>query len=93
MVAAALVLTLIAACALGVLAVQRGAVHPIGFDGRLGSLRLVGYSTWNANCPPFVGCEPTRREAYVIWLLRAPPGAAGDRAPYRLLDLPIEHRR
>src|SRR5262245_45114946 len=74
--------------------IQRGGLAPPWFDQRLGMLRLVGYSTWNANCPPYVGCAPTRREAYVIWLLveRQAYDTASPSA-YRFVSLPIEHDR
>ena len=89
MVLGALLIALIGACSLGTIVVQRGAIQPIWFDRSLGSLRLVGYSTWNANCPPFVGCEPTLHEAYVVWLIREQPDAGGS-AARRLLNLPVE---
>ncbi len=66
----------------------RGALAPPWFERSLGPLRLVGYSTWNADCPPFEGCAPTRKEAYVIWLSWEIAGQRGDAR--RLLSLPIE---
>jgi len=76
------------ACALGVVGVWRGALA-VWFDQSLGMLHIVGYSTWNADCPPYTGCAPTRREAYVVWVLWGSAGQ-GQRA-YRLLNLPIAH--
>ena len=85
---------LIGACTLVGAAVQRGALAPPWFDRRIGILRLVGYSTWNASCRPYVGCAPTRREAYVIWLLvdRQAYDTVSPSA-YRFVSLPIEHDR
>jgi hypothetical protein len=89
---AALLVAVIVACSLGVIGLQRGAVAPLRFDWNLSSLRLVGYSTWNANCPPFVGCDPTLHEAYVIWLIvEQPDPDAARRSARRLVTLPIEH--
>ena len=77
------------ACSLGVLGVWRGALAPPWFDQTIGMLRVVGYSTWNADCPPYTGCAPTRREAYVVWLVWESAGQS--QGTYRLLSLPIAH--
>lgn len=95
--AALLIAGCLVALALGASAavvVRRGALAPPWFDRRLGPIHLVGYSTWNASCPPFVGCPPTRFEAYVIWLIVNRP--AGNSEPprfFQFLRLPIEHGR
>lgn len=81
-------LVIFLACASVVLSVRWGAFAPPWFDQHFGMLRVVGYSTWNADCPPYTGCAPTRSEAYVIWLIwdsAQPPDL------YRLLKLPTAH--
>jgi hypothetical protein len=77
------------ACPLGAVGVWWGALSPPWFDRSFGALHLVGYRTWNADCPPYAGCAPTRREAYVVWLLWEPAGHS--ERTYRLLNLPIAH--
>jgi hypothetical protein len=85
----ACLLGLVAACALGAFGVWRGALAPPWFELSVFGQQLVGYSTWNANCPPFQGCAPTRDESYVVWLVASP--AARREQAYRLLHVPIEH--
>jgi hypothetical protein len=77
------------ACSLGVVGVRRGALSPSWFDQNVGTLRVVGYSTWNADCPPYVGCAPTQSESYVVWLMWESTGPSP--GTYRLLNLPIAH--
>ena len=79
-------------CPLGFVAVWRGAFSPPWFDQLVGPARIIGYSTWNANCPPFTGCDPTLHESYVIWLIfdRTKPFGLSQRS-YRLMRLPIFH--
>lgn len=86
---AACLLGLLVACPVGVAGVQQGAVKPAWFDYGVGPLRLVGYSTWNANCPPYIGCDPTLHESYVVWVVLARPGA-GEQA-HRFVRVPIQH--
>ncbi len=88
-VAAAGALALLLVCGIGAFAVHQGAVALQWFDVRLGGLRVVGYATWNANCPPFTGCDPTLDESYVVWLVTEQH--AGAPHSQRLLRLPIEH--
>jgi hypothetical protein len=89
---AACLLAAILACSLGAAGIWRGVVSPPWFDLALGVVRVVGYSTWNASCPPYEGCAPTRNEAYVIWLvLRRSDGAGQNPDAYQLIGLPIEH--
>lgn len=72
--------------------VRRGMLVPPWFDRRFGSLRIVGYTTWNASCPPYVGCPPTRFEAYVVWLLVQPQSSNTPAQHARqFLRLPIDH--
>jgi|SRR3954468_20663502 len=89
---AAVMLTALVGCSLGVLAVWRGALSPPWFDQPVGPLRVIGYSTWNANCRPFTGCDPTLHESYVVWLIfdRTEPIASSPHI-YRLVHLPIVH--
>jgi hypothetical protein len=82
----------IVACPLGVVGVWRGILSPPWFDQTLGTRRVIGYHTWNASCPPYVGCAPTRRESYVIWLVVDQSGPAGQsKGAYRFLSLEIDH--
>ena len=87
-----MLLTALVGCPLGILAVWRGVMSPPRFDQLVGPLRVIGYSTWNANCPPFTGCDPTLHESYVIWLIfnRAEPSGISKHV-YRLARLPIIH--
>lgn len=71
------------------MSVRQGAFKPSWFDMRLGLVRLVGYTTWNANCPPFTGCDPTTHESYVVWLAVGP--SIQTARIVRLVRLPIEH--
>ena len=68
LVLAGLLLGATLACGLGITRGWRGTLSPPWFNQTLGPLRVVGYSTWNAQCPPYVGCAPTRNESYVVWL-------------------------
>jgi hypothetical protein len=88
----ALVFSMAVACPLGIVGIRRGVIAPGQIDQTLGSLRLVGYRTWNANCPPYSGCDPSLHESYVLWLVVRSPGSGQpiSRA-YRFLKLPIEH--
>jgi hypothetical protein len=61
-------------CARGITDGWRGTRSPPWFVQSFGPLRMVGYSTWNAQCPPYVGCAPTRNESYVVWLIWQPAG-------------------
>jgi hypothetical protein len=79
----------ILACSLGVASVRWGALAPPWFDQTFGTLRVVGYNTWNADCPPYTGCAPTQHEAYVVWLMWESAGPG--QGLYRLLNLPIAH--
>src|SRR5690348_17183988 len=89
---AASLLIAVLACSVGAITVWRGAFSPPWFDQSLGSLRVVGYTTWNANCPPYTGCAPTLHEAYVVWLVtdRSAPLRPGKNI-YRFVSLPISH--
>ncbi|MEP7189144.1 MAG: hypothetical protein ABI901_08150 [Roseiflexaceae bacterium] len=92
MLVAAVLLTALVGCPLGVLAVWRDALSPPWFDQLVGPLRLIGYSTWNANCPPFTGCDPTLHESYVVWLVFDQREQIGlSQHIYRLVRLPISH--
>ncbi|MEO7908006.1 MAG: hypothetical protein ABIV47_00015 [Roseiflexaceae bacterium] len=92
MLLAAIVLIALVGCPLGIVGVWRGAFSPPWFDQLVGPARIIGYSTWNANCPPFTGCDPTLHESYVIWLLLdyTEPSRSSQRI-YRLARLPINH--
>jgi hypothetical protein len=86
---AACLLAAALACLLGGVGVAQGRLKPIWFDHSLGAAHLVGYNTWNASCVPYTGCAPTRREAYVVWVVWRP---GEPRSPaLRLLSLPIIH--
>lgn len=87
-----MLLLFVMACSGTILAVWHGGLAPNWFDWQLGLVRLVGFTTWNANCPPFIGCDPTREESYVIWLVV--DHVNDDRVNrqwFRLFRLPIEH--
>jgi hypothetical protein len=88
---AACLLIAIVASALGAAGVWQGIVSPPWFDQTLGSLRVIGYRTWNANCQPYQGCAPTRNESYVVWLVVKRSDVAGPRqSVYQFVRLPIE---
>ena len=78
LVAMCLLLSAALACARGITGGWGSMRSPPWFDQSLGPLRLVGYSTWNAQCPPYVGCAPTQNEAYVVWLIWQPGGQSSD---------------
>jgi hypothetical protein len=87
-------LAAILACSISAVGVWRGAITPPWFDQTVGPLRVIGYDTWNANCPPFVGCDPTLHEAYVVWLILGPSDPRRpDKSAYRFVSLPISHIR
>ena len=89
-VIAAGLITLVVACSLIGAGLQRGLIAQPQLDGRVGALRVVGFPTWNARCPPFVGCEPTRKQSYVIWFIVEQPGPAGvTTSPHRFVAIPI----
>lgn len=88
---AAGLLLLVLGCAGSLLGIRGGTLTPRWFDERVGPVRIVGYTTWNANCPPFYGCDPTLQEAYVVWVMPDPGASAANRSPFQLLRLPIEH--
>ena len=88
---AAAVLGLVVACPAAVFGVRRGAIAPRQFNQACGVFRLEGYRTWNANCPPYTGCDPTLHESFVVWLIGPPRNGEPLGASYRLLALPIEH--
>jgi hypothetical protein len=68
---------------------SRGALALPWFDQTFFTFRFVGYSTWNADCPPYTGCAPTQHEAYVVWVLWDQPAPSQDAR--RLLIVPIDH--
>jgi hypothetical protein len=86
-IAAAILLITVLSCSLGTIGLRGGAITPPRIDGAIGSLRLVGYSTWNGSCPPYTGCAPTQRNAYAIWLIWE--SGALNRSAYQLVDLEI----
>lgn len=92
----------ITACAISLLVaglvigigVQRGLIAAPAIDRRFGKVRIVSYLTWNARCPPFVGCEPTTRQSYVVWIVTDAPGPDGvARNSRQLFALPIDPMR
>ncbi len=84
-------LVLVGCCLFGLIGVQQGVVKPPWFDYALGPVRLIGYSNWNANCPPYTGCDPTRQEAYVVWIAVEQSDSNHSRNIYRLVTVPIAH--
>ena len=84
---AAVLLIIGVSCSLGAIGLHTGAITPLRMDSAIGSLRLVGYSTWNASCPPYTGCAPTQRNAYVIWLIWE--SGTQNRSTYQVVDLEI----
>jgi len=88
-IVAAILLIAAMSCALGAVGVWRGAIAPPWFNQSIGPLRLVGYSTWNGRCPPYTGCAPTQRDAYVVWLILGPGGQSQD--SHQLVNQEIAH--
>ena len=84
---AAVLLISVVSCSLGAIGLHAGAITPPRMDSAIGSLRLVSYSTWNGSCPPYTGCAPTQRNAYVIWLIWE--SGTQNRSAYQLVDLEI----
>jgi hypothetical protein len=88
-IVAAVLLITVLACALGTAGLWRRAIAPPRFDQSIGALRLVGYSTWNGSCPPYTGCAPTQRDAYVVWLIWGSGGQSKD--THQLVNQEIAH--
>lgn len=88
---AALVMCAVTACMLTGIAVQQRGVAGLRFDQQFGSVRIIGYTTWNAHCPPFTGCEATTKQSYVVWVMASQPGAAGVMGTsWQMLAVPLE---
>lgn len=86
---AAGILALVLGCGTLALGLRQGAVAPRWFDTRLGMMRLLGFTTWNPNCRPYTGCDPTLSEWYVVWVVVERSGNAPQ--SLRVLRLPIKH--
>ncbi|HEU5015660.1 MAG TPA: hypothetical protein VFT66_24265 [Roseiflexaceae bacterium] len=82
-------LGMLVACPLGVAGIWQGIVKPPWFDYMLGPVRLIGYSNWNVDCPPYTGCNPTRQEAYVVWVAFSALHTPANARAYRLVAVPI----
>lgn len=88
---AALGMCAVTACMVIGMAVQQRGMAALGVDYQFGSVRVIGYTTWNAHCPPFTGCEPTTKPSYVVWVSEEGGGAAsGVPNSRRLLAVPLE---
>lgn len=82
---------LVVACLGLSIGVQHGAITAPVIDQRFGQVHIVSYLTWNARCPPFVGCEPTTRQSYVVWLVVDRPGPDDPmHDSRRLLAVPLD---
>jgi hypothetical protein len=71
-------LTLLIAGTIGFgVAIQQGSVAAPRLDIRYGTMWIVGYTTHNPECAPYMPCPPDAGEAlqayYVIWSIRQLP--------------------
>ncbi len=85
------VISLVVVCLGLSFGVQHGAIGAPAIDQHFGRVHIVSYLTWNARCPPFTGCEPTRRQSYVVWIVTerlGPDGPVHDAR--RLLAVPVD---
>ncbi len=87
---AALVICALTACVVVSLVVPRRGGAAFAVDQHIGSARVLGYATWNADCPPFTGCEPTSKQSYVVWVIEAHGGVGDVRNSRRLVAVPLE---
>ncbi len=87
---AVLVICAVVACVVTGVAVQRRGITAFAVDQEIGSVRVLGYATWNRNCPPFTGCEPTSKQSYVVWVIEEQGRAGGVRNSRRVMAVPLE---
>jgi len=86
-----LTLLIVGVVGLGV-GIQHGAVMLPNLDVSLSGLHIVAYTTDPVECRPYLPCQGSSRDYYVVWVFRQTVPENVRENGFRILTMPLQHR-